>query len=100
MESYYMLENFINQKFDYELKRRKKRIKFNEEAVSKIELTDNEIFMLKYAIVNKEGKLFNCIFFPLSTRLHLDFVSWDSCDHVLLCLSNKRRNRLFFHVKH
>ena len=100
MESYYMLENFINQKFDYELKKQKKKIKFNEQDVSKIELTDNEIFMLKYAIVNKEGKLHNVIFFPLSARLHLDFVSWNSCDEVLLCLSNKRRNKLFFNIKH
>jgi hypothetical protein len=95
-----MLENFINQKFDYELKKQKKKIKFNEQDVSKIELTDNEIFMLKYAIVNKEGKLHNVIFFPLSPRLHLDFVSWNSCDEVLLCLSNKRRNKLFFNIKH
>ena len=100
MESYYTLEKFINQKFDYELKKQKKKIKFNEQDVSKIELTDNEIFMLKYAIVNKEGKLLNVIFFPLSARLHLDFVSWNSCDEVLLCLSNKRRNKLFFNIKH
>jgi len=95
-----MLENFINQKFDYELKKQKKKIKFNEQDVSKIDLTDDETFMLKYAIVNKESKLHNVIFFPLSARLHLDFVSWNSCDEVLLCLSNKRRNKLFFHIKH
>jgi len=92
----YFNEVFLNQKLERVLKPLKKKITFNEDF--QIDLTDNEIYLLRYVLKNKDGKFKNLIFFPISERLHLDFIGWESENDVLLCKSTKKSNSILFHL--
>jgi hypothetical protein len=94
----------INQEFKKELKaigKPKKSIIYNSEKDSNLELTDNEKFMLRYAIKYRDWLFPKICLFPLSVNVHVDFVRWETENELIIGDTNRSKglNKAWFQIK-